>query len=398
MSLHCTSNTRTEPRFCSTHRGSERSTAPSFPPAFLCLIRLRARCNIACPSDLLRRRGWWRGARLPTLWTASGTRQASGIVCVPMFTCVYNCMLNCIFTCVHVCIVCIPALRSLRTRGRVTICVCSATAPGDGQHSRLRAASSQRLRLFCLIDRAQHHAELLEGAARANRACFRMLPRALLQHAHKIQDVGISGAAGDLAHDDQCGMEDVVQHTLRICRFDHAAAGFIQRILPCCCAVGTCRVVRHATAGPWPCAWHSLKVRAGGRKRQASAELCVHVSQFAPQERLADRADTSGLLKVCHAPLHSAQQVHCATQHANDHRAAQDINQFVLEAGPAIANSESTVRRIVSTTNARLDVGARCCSALLRRCCDFRVAQALSARVSNLDCDRSISVSNSFLR
>lgn len=57
-------------------------------------------------------------------------------------------------------------------------------------------------------------------------------------------------------------------------------------------------------------------------------------------------------------------------QHVHDHRAAQDINQFVLEAGPAIANSESTVRRIVSTTNARLDVCARCCSAVLPRCCD----------------------------
>ena len=32
------------------------------------------------------------------------------------------------------------------------------------------------------------------------------------------QDVGISGASGDLAHDDQCGMEEVLQHTLRICR------------------------------------------------------------------------------------------------------------------------------------------------------------------------------------
>jgi hypothetical protein len=34
MVLHCTFNTRTEPRVCSTHRGSERSTTPSFPPAF----------------------------------------------------------------------------------------------------------------------------------------------------------------------------------------------------------------------------------------------------------------------------------------------------------------------------------------------------------------------------
>ena len=46
-------------------------------------------------------------------------------------------------------------------------------------------------------------------------------------------------------------------------------------------------------------------------------------------------------------------------------RISQDINQFVLEAGPAIANSESTVRRIVSTTNARLDVRSRCCVPLL---------------------------------
>ena len=76
---------------------------------------------------------------------------------------------------------------------------------------------------------------------------------------------------------------------------------------------------------------------------------------------------------------------------------AQDINQFVLEAGPAIANSESSVRRVVSTTTARLDVRARSWLAALvvtRR----SSLQALSARVSNLDCDRSISVSNSFLR
>jgi hypothetical protein len=33
------------------------------------------------------------------------------------------------------------------------------------------------------------------------------------------QDVGITGAAGDLAPDEQCGLEDVMQHTLRICRF-----------------------------------------------------------------------------------------------------------------------------------------------------------------------------------
>jgi len=34
--------------------------------------------------------------------------------------------------------------------------------------------------------------------------------------------VGISGAPGDLAHDDQCGMEEVLQHTLRICRCNAA--------------------------------------------------------------------------------------------------------------------------------------------------------------------------------
>jgi hypothetical protein len=33
-----------------------------------------------------------------------------------------------------------------------------------------------------------------------------------------LQDVGITGASGDLAQDDQCGMEEVLQHTLRICR------------------------------------------------------------------------------------------------------------------------------------------------------------------------------------
>jgi hypothetical protein len=71
----------------------------------------------------------------------------------------------------------------------------------------------------------------------------------------------------------------------------------------------------------------------------------------------------------------------------------------VLEAGPAIANSESTVRRIVSTTNARLDVraaAALCWHAIIVTWC--LTVQALSARVANLDCDRSISVSNSFLR
>ncbi len=62
--------------------------------------------------------------------------------------------------------------------------------------------------------------------------------------------------------------------------------------------------------------------------------------------------------------------------------AAQDINQFVLEAGPAIANSETTVRRIVSTTNARLDVRALCCARLLRRRHDtsFAVAGAGGTR------------------
>ncbi len=163
------------------------------------------------------------------------------------FPCSHACIITCLCVYLHVCMyACMYAsfafprrAACIRVVGRVTMCVCSATAPGDGQHSRLRAASSQRLRLFCLADRAQHHAELLEGAARANRACFLMLPRALLQHAHKIQDVGISGAAGDLAHDDQCGMEDVVQHTLRICRFDRAAAGVRAVLLRCwyvpCC-------------------------------------------------------------------------------------------------------------------------------------------------------------------
>ncbi len=37
------------------------------------------------------------------------------------------------------------------------------------------------------------------------------------------QDAGISGASGDLAHDEQCGVEEVLQHTLRICRCDAAA-------------------------------------------------------------------------------------------------------------------------------------------------------------------------------
>lgn len=94
---------------------------------------------------------------------------------------------------------------------------------------------------------------------------------------------------------------------------------------------------------------------------------------------------------LCHA---RALRNVCATCHSS---AAQDINQFVLEAGPAIANSESTVRRIVSTTNARLDVRARCCAGLLSVGCDA-VLQALAARVANLDSDRSISVGNSFLR
>jgi hypothetical protein len=76
-------------------------------------------------------------------------------VCMRVHACVFTCFY--VYLCVRmyacVCITCVPVPRSFRMRGRVTMCVvCSATAAGDGQHSRLRAASSQRLRLFCLAD------------------------------------------------------------------------------------------------------------------------------------------------------------------------------------------------------------------------------------------------------
>jgi hypothetical protein len=53
--------------------------------------------------------------------------------------------------------------------------------------------------------------------------------------------------------------------------------------------------------GPWPCVWRSLKARAGARKRCVSAHpaiLLVLSHSSGAKERLADRAETSGLLKV----------------------------------------------------------------------------------------------------
>jgi hypothetical protein len=116
------------------------------------------------------------------------------------------------------------------------------------------------------------------------------------------QDVGITGAAEDLAPDDQCGLEEVMQHTLRICRFGSA----LQLLTPSP-SLGhlSCKSASCAVPGRLPCVWRSLRARAGGRKRCDGARLFPRRPlTFAPlQERLADRADTSGLLKVCHARM-----------------------------------------------------------------------------------------------
>jgi hypothetical protein len=130
------------------------------------------------------------------------------------------------------------------------------------------------------------------------------------------------------------------------------------------------RCVTRVLSGHWPCAWRSLKARAGARKRCAVPRLPCSCLALNRRSRNALRIVLTPA--VCsRSPPPSPALVSCPSppQHFE-----QDINQFVLEAGPAIANSESTVRRVVSTTNARLDVRAR--SWLAAACCDASLVPA----------------------
>ena len=98
---------------------------------------------------------------------------------------------------------------------------CSAFArdsSGDGQHTCVRPSTSHRLRVICAAEGAEYHNDLLEGVACAQhaRVCDALCESK--QFFHCLTGRGHQRRPGDIAHDDQCGMEEVLQHTLRICR------------------------------------------------------------------------------------------------------------------------------------------------------------------------------------
>ena len=116
-----------------------------------------------------------------------------------------------------------------------------------------------------------------------------------------------------------------------------------------------------------------MKARAGARKRCAVPRLPC--SSLALNRRFRNALRIVLTPAACsRSPPPAPAPVSCPCPLPT---LQQDINQFVLEAGPAIANSESTVRRIVSTTTARLDVRARSWLAeLWCACCDAPLALA----------------------
>jgi hypothetical protein len=136
------------------------------------------------------------------------------------------------------------------------------------------------------------------------------------------------------------------------------------------------------------------------RRKLPALLSCAPFTPEALQERLADRADTSGLLKVCHTrgpqapcviplqptphqlPFPSGHQSVCA-RGGSRHR-----QQRVYRASHCLDYKCATRCACGCRAGAGVQSWVTRCSSL----------QALSARVANLDCDRSISVSNSFLR